>query len=200
MSMRMVRPSIAILLLFVVTPLVTAADEPTILVRDEQGNLVGVVLAQTKGLALTQGLTDTAPLWVAKRVSDRWIFLQVTKDAVRGTKGLTPFLYENDLCAGPPLLDAPAGDTVRPTVVFDTQVYWSVDPGSPRVIRSRGVLVHDADLDKCDGTLLDGNLCCTVPGKEETRLAAETVSVPLAHLDLKPPFSLELAPARTPIR
>src|SRR5262245_44782096 len=164
-----------ILVFSVLTPLAITADEPAMVVRDANGKLVGTVLAQTAELAATQGLTDRFPLWVARKIPGSWIFLPVTKGAVRTTKDLTPFLYENDTCTGPPLLDAPrTDDEVRATVLFDTQVYWSEGAGSERIIRSRGFLT--ANPEQCNGTVYDGNLCCTMNSKAETRFAAETTS------------------------
>jgi hypothetical protein len=193
--MRPIQRAVTLLLLVVFTPLVVAQDKPTINVRDADGKLVGTVLAETLDLAMTQGLNEKSPLWVVRKTGDNWIFLFVTEKAVRGTKAFTPFLYENDLCSGPPLLEAPkTADQVSPTAAFDTQVYWSVGPASDRVIRSRGVMMRDPDA--CEGTLLDGNLCCTVATTAESKFAGDAGSIALAQLDFRPPFHLEVVPAR----
>lgn len=170
-----------------------AADDPPMVVRDADGNLVGTVLAQTVQLSTTLGLTDRFPLWVAQGGPGSWTFLIVGKNAVFTTKSLTPLLYESDYCSGSPLLAAPrTRDEVRQTVIFDTRIYLPVGPGSERTIRSQGVLLDDAT--KCEGVMRDATLCCTVVSQEEKRYASEASSVALATLNLRPPFHLEPAP------
>ena len=119
--------------------------------------------------------------------------LLVGKNAVFATKSLTPLLFASDYCGGPPLLAAPrTRDEVRQTVIFGTRIYLPVGPGSERTIRSQGVLLDDAT--KCEGVMHDATLCCSVPSQEEKRFASEAASVPLAALNLRPPFHLEPAP------
>ena len=193
--MRTVQTSLTMFLLFAVTSLAVAADKPLFVVRDADGVLVGLVLEQTVDLAVARGLTNSLPLWVARKIPSSWIFLPLTANAVWTTGNLTPFLYERDYCDSQPLLPAPrTRDEVHATVVFDTQVYWSAGPGSDRIIRSQGVRM--ADPATCHDLLLDGNLCCTTLSKDETHFAAETSGVALAQLNLRPPFRLEQATVR----
>jgi hypothetical protein len=190
----MKRATLPIALLVLLAPLGSAADAPTMIVRDARGQIVGTVLTQTIDQAVREGLTDRVPLWVARRVRGAWIFIAVGKNAIWETKDLTSFLYVNDTCRGTPLLEtARTRDEVRSTVVFDTQVYWPPGPGAERVIRSRGTLTKDPA--RCDGVMVNSQLCCTSHAADETRFAAEAVSVALAAFDFHPPFRLEAVPA-----
>ena len=192
------RATLFIVLLFVLAPVGSATEQPTMIVRDADGHLVGTVLAQTIDLAVREGLTDRAPLWVARKIGGAWIFILVGKNAVWATKDVSPLLYLNDDCSGTPLLEtARTRDEVRSTVVFDTQVYWPSGPGAERVIRSRGTLTKDPA--QCDGRMVTGELCCTTYVADETRFTAEAVEVALADLNLHPPFRLETLPA-PPVR
>jgi hypothetical protein len=193
--MRTIRIALPMLLLLAVVPVDVAADQPTLVVRDTDGKLVGTVVTQEGDQADANGLPDRFRVWVARRVANAWIVLPVSQNAVWATKDMTPFLYETSDCSGPALLDAPRADNeASATVVFDTQVYWPVGAGEERVIKSSGVRL--ADPEQCDGMLLEGNLCCTVPAEVETRFVSEASSVALAELNMRRPYHLEWASAQ----
>jgi hypothetical protein len=139
---------------------------------------------------LTEGFAKDSPVWVARRIPGNWIQLLMTQNAVWATKDRVPFLYEDYDCSGPAFLEAPQNtNAVRATVVFDTGVFWPKGPGESRVIRAKGVLVGDPG--RCDATLVEPDLCCTVVEAEETRFVAEASGAALAEMHLRPPFRIE---------
>jgi hypothetical protein len=179
-----------LVVLFVALPLAAAAQAPQWVVRDLEGAVVGPVLSRGSGQNGSVELSDDSPLLVARRIPGKWIQLLVSRNAVWATKDQVPFLFEDYDCSGPAFLETPPDTkTVRPAVVFDTEVFWPRGAAESRVIRAKGVLVGDPA--RCETTLVEPGLCCTIVETEETRLVAEVSRAAVANLHLRPPFRLE---------
>ena len=175
---------------FVAVARLTAADAPTMIVRDAAGEFVGIVLGQATDAAARYGLVDESMLWVATPIDGTSILLLVARNELWATKDLVPFLYESGDCSGPALLDAPPeANGVGAAVVFDTSVFWPAEPGASRVIRSRGTPVREPDA--CTDALVGPQLCCEAVKGGETHFTAHVTGLEVADLDFRMPLRIE---------
>src|SRR5574341_785130 len=180
---------LVLVVLLVALPVAGAAPTGWI-VRSADGTLVGSLLPAAGDPVVTEGFAKDSPVRVARRIPGNWIQLLMSQDAVWATRDRVPFLYEDYDCSGPAFLEAPQNtNAVRAAVVFDTEVFWPKGPGESRVIRAKGVLVGDPG--RCDATLVEPDLCCTVVEAEETRFVAGASGAALADLHLRAPFRFE---------
>ena len=189
--MHTTKMMLAVLAVAVWTAPARAATTPTYVVRDALGSIVGPVVGDASGLP---GLSDDSLLWVSRPVAGTPLRLLVGENGPWDTKGLAPLLYESNDCSGTPLMETPATPTdARGALVFDTYVYWPEGPGAPHTIRSQATFVSTPD--DCTAKIVAPRVCCSALGSASTRASAPVVSLPLANLQLSPPFRVDPTPA-----
>ena len=168
---------------FVGTAREASAAAATLVVVDGSGAVIGPVVSETA--------TDSL-LWVEHQSGGVALKLLFDENGIRDTETRQPLLYESADCSGAATLDVTDDpQAARNTVIFATDVFWSVGAGRDRTIRAAAWLVREGA--ECTATLVGDNLCCAALPSAQVVRTAPTTGAPVASLRLNSPFRVEEA-------